>query len=35
MSEVKRAQPDYPIDDLIAERWSPYISTHARSQPMI
>ncbi len=25
MSEIKRAQPDYPIDDLIAERWSPCV----------
>ncbi len=25
MTEIKRAQPDYPIDDLIAERWSPYV----------
>ena len=25
MTEIKRSQPDYPIDDLIAERWSPYV----------
>ncbi len=25
MTEIKRAQPDYPIVDLIADRWSPYV----------
>ena len=25
MTDIKRAQPDYPIDDLIADRWSPYV----------
>jgi nitroreductase len=25
MSDVKKARPDHPIDDLIASRWSPYV----------
>ena len=25
MSDAKRAKPDFPIDDVIASRWSPYV----------
>ncbi len=28
MQHLKEARPDHPIEELVAQRWSPYVSSH-------